>query len=58
MMSLNEVSRNAGRAIGIALGGAILVLYDYEVSSLLGISGIVGAVIFHFFTQDPTRSQH
>lgn len=58
MMSLNEVSRNAGRAIGIALGGAILVLYDYEASSLLGISGIVGAIIFHFFTQDPTRSQH
>jgi DHA1 family inner membrane transport protein len=58
MMSLNEVSRNVGRAIGIALGGAILVFYDYAVSSLLGISGIVGAIILHFFTQDPTRSQH
>lgn len=55
MMSLSQVSQNMAQAIGAGLGGLILVSYNYELLSVLGIPAIVASFIFHFFTSDPTK---
>ena len=55
MMSLSEVSMYAAIAIGNALAGMLLVAFNYKVVSLMGIFSIIGAIVFHFFTIDPTQ---
>ena len=57
MMSLSQVSQNAGQAIGTALSGVILVVYDYEFLSILGGFAIIAAIIFQFLTVDPVTTQ-
>jgi len=57
MMSLSEVSLNLAQALGNALAGLLLLAFSYQVVSLMGLFAIVGAVIFHVFTRDPTQDE-
>ena len=53
MMSINSAALSLGNAIGSALGGLVLVLFNYEaMGSALGAMGIVAAVIFYLLTVD------
>jgi predicted MFS family arabinose efflux permease len=54
MMSLVQFSYNVAAAIGSGLGGLILITFDYSFLGVLGIFAIIAAIIFHFFTIDPT----
>jgi len=57
MMSINSAAMNLGSALGAALGGLTLVLFDYEVLGLaLGAMGVVAAVVFQTLAIDPTRT--
>lgn len=56
MMSINSAAISLGSALGAALGGLVLVLFDYEVlGSALGAMGIVAAIVFYLLAIDPTR---
>jgi predicted MFS family arabinose efflux permease len=55
MMSLSEVSLFGGVAIGSALGGVLLLAFNYQILGLLGIFVLIGSLLFHFFTIDPTQ---
>lgn len=47
MMSLNSAAGNLGMALGSAVGGLILVLYDYGLIGLsLGALGIIATIIY------------
>jgi predicted MFS family arabinose efflux permease len=53
MMSINSAALSLGNALGSALGGLALVLFSYEImGSILGVMGIVAAIIFHLLTTD------
>jgi len=53
MMSINSAALSLGNALGSALGGLALVLFNYEVmGSILGVMGIVAAILFYFLTID------
>jgi len=53
MMSMNSAAISLGNAVGSALGGLVLVLFNYEVmASALGVMGIVAAMIFYLLTVD------
>ncbi len=53
MMSINSAALSLGNAIGSALGGLALVLFNYEaMGSALGAMGIVAAIIFYLLTVD------
>jgi MFS family permease len=56
MMSLYQASQNTAQLIGTTLAGVILITYDYPYLFILGLITLVGAMIFHFFTIDPTNS--
>jgi DHA1 family putative efflux transporter-like MFS transporter len=57
MMSLYSVADNLGMAFGAGIGGYMIFLYDYNVmGAFLGSLGIISAIIFHFFTEDPTTN--
>ena len=59
IMSLSYAFVNVGSAIGAAIGGLTLILYDYEeLGIILGSMGILAAIIFQFVTVDPTESTH
>jgi predicted MFS family arabinose efflux permease len=55
MMSLSEVSQFVAQAIGNALGGVLLLAFNYQILSLMTIFVLIGAIVFHFFTIDPTQ---
>jgi len=58
MMSLYSVADNLGMAFGAGIGGYMLLLYDYYIMGVfLGSLGIISAIIFHFFTKDPTTNK-
>jgi len=53
MMSLNSAAGNLGMALGSALGGLILVLYDYGlVGYSLGSLGIIATIIYKTQVKD------
>ncbi|UCE43690.1 MAG: MFS transporter [Candidatus Bathyarchaeota archaeon] len=53
MMSLNSAAISLGNAVGSALGGLMLVLFDYGVmASTLGVMGIIATLVFFFLTID------
>lgn len=53
MMSINSAALSLGNALGSALGGLALVLFNYEImGSALGAMGIVSAMIFYLLTVD------
>jgi DHA1 family purine base/nucleoside efflux pump-like MFS transporter len=54
MMSFQRISENAGRAIGAAIGGALLALFSYQALGLgFGAMTIVAAAIFFFLVKQP-----
>jgi len=58
MMSINSAAISLGNALGAALGGLTLVLFNYEVmGSTLGTMGIVAAIIFYHLTTDPRTTE-
>ena len=57
MMSLTSAAQSLGSALGAALGGSMLVLYNYRImGSALGALGIVAAIVFYYLSIDPTRT--
>jgi len=57
MMSINSAAMNLGSALGAALGGLTLILFDYEVLGLsLGAMGVVAAIVFQTLAIDPTKT--
>lgn len=57
MMSINSAAISLGGAIGAAVGGSTLDLFNYEALGLiLGAMGLAAAVIFYFLTIDPSRT--
>jgi len=61
MMSVNSAAQSFGSALGTALGGTALIifnLFNYEaLGTILGALGIAAAIIFYLFTTDPTGHQ-
>jgi DHA1 family bicyclomycin/chloramphenicol resistance-like MFS transporter len=58
MMSLNNATRSFGRALGIGLGGLILLKFGYGYLGLvLGGLALIAAVLYLLFAVDPTRKQ-
>ena len=58
MMSITSAALSLGSAVGAALGGLVLDLFNYEVmGSLLGAMGVVAAIIFYLLTVDPRPSE-
>jgi predicted MFS family arabinose efflux permease len=55
MMSLSEFSTRLANALGMGIGGLILIVFDYGHLGFLGIAAIIASLIFHFFTTDPTQ---
>jgi len=57
MMSINTAAVSLGSALGAAVGGWALILFSYQaLSIILGLMGIVAALIFYFLVIDPTRT--
>ena len=58
MMSLQRAVTQVGGSIGSGLGGAILTGSSYKSMFLiLGFFGIVSALVFHWFTIDPSSNK-
>ncbi|MFH0850794.1 MAG: MFS transporter [Candidatus Bathyarchaeota archaeon] len=58
MMSLQRVVSQVGSSLGSGLGGAILTFSSYKSMFLiLGVFGIVSAMIFHWFTIDSSSGK-
>ena len=56
MMSLHRIARNAGEAVGAAIGGVLLALFSYQVLGLgFGVIMIASAAIF-FIAKQPTET--
>ena len=58
MMSINSAAQSFGSALGTALGGTALIIFNYEaLGTILGALGIVAAIIFYLLATDPTGHQ-
>ena len=58
MMSVDSAFVNLGYALGAAAGGMALLRFGYEgLGVALGSFGIVAAVVFYVFAEDPTRKR-
>jgi len=58
MMSLSSASMSMGDVIGGAVGGLLLIKFDYGVLGItFGAVAVVGALVFHFIAVDTTRSR-
>ena len=56
MMSLNVAAFGLGGSLGTGLGGAVLVSFGYDgLGVFLGVLSLTSALIYHYFTIDPTR---
>jgi len=56
MMSIHSAAQSLGATLAAAIGGFILIAYSYGVYSIvMGIIGIVGALIYMFMTTEPKR---
>ena len=56
MMSLSQFSFNLGTGLSNALGGVLLLAFDYGTMGSLGITAIIATGIFYIFTIDPTQT--
>jgi predicted MFS family arabinose efflux permease len=63
MMSLRSIFNEMGGAIGAALGGALLLVFSYDlalsyqtVGLAFGAIGISASAIFYFLTKDPSAT--
>jgi predicted MFS family arabinose efflux permease len=58
MMSASTAAMNIGEAVGAGVGGLVLLLFNWGFLGVaLGAMGIVAALVFHFFTVDPTSAR-
>jgi predicted MFS family arabinose efflux permease len=58
LMSLRSVAASLGLAFGVAMGGFVLDAYGYQMIGItLGILGLIGGLIFLFFTKDPIKGK-
>jgi DHA1 family inner membrane transport protein len=58
MMSLSAAMQGVGSALGAAIGGFVLLIYDYELVGLsLGALAVVGAIVVHVLAIDPISSR-
>lgn len=56
MMSVDSAFVNFGSALGTAVGGLVLLSFGYEgMCSILGVIGIVAAIIFLVLAMDPAK---
>lgn len=56
VMSMNTLADALGAIIGNAIGGVLLLLYNWEIFGLvLGIFGVVSSLIVQFLVLDPTE---
>lgn len=56
ILSLNTVCGGVGGAIGVAVGGALLVLFSYQVVGFaLAAICFAATAIYYFLTKDPSR---
>jgi predicted MFS family arabinose efflux permease len=54
MMSIHSAAQSLGATLAAAIGGFILITYSYGFYSIvMGIIGIVGALIYMFMTTEP-----
>ena len=57
MMSISSAGVFMGQALGIGLGGFVLLSYDWGFMGIaIGSMGIVAALVLHLFAIDPTRT--
>ncbi len=57
MMSISSATASIGSALGAAVGGWVLLLYDYEAVGIsLGAMMVAAAIIFYLLVEDPTRT--
>ena len=55
-MSVDSAFVNFGSALGTAVGGLVLLSFGYEgMCSILGVIGIVAAIIFLVLAIDPAK---
>jgi len=55
IMSLNEASRSLGMALGVSLGGFVLLRFGYgSLGLMLGGLGIITSFFYYLFSIDPT----
>jgi len=58
MMSISSAADNAGSSLGAGIGGAALLLFNYEGMAIsLGVMGIAAAVVFQLLAIDPTKAE-
>jgi predicted MFS family arabinose efflux permease len=58
MMSVHSAAINMGATVASILGGIMIVSYSYSIYGLImGLIGLVGAVIFLRYSIDPTQAQ-
>jgi DHA1 family inner membrane transport protein len=56
MMALNTASNNLGSILGAGIGGAVLLRSDYPlIGVVLGILGVLSALVIRLFASDPTE---
>jgi len=58
MMSISSAADNAGSSLGAGIGGAALLLFNYEGMAMsLGAMGIAAAIVFQLLATDPARAE-
>ena len=57
MMSISSAADNAGSSLGAGIGGAALLLFNYEGMAIsLGAMGIAAAIVFQLLATDPAKA--
>jgi predicted MFS family arabinose efflux permease len=58
MMSIHSAATSMGSMTAAILGGMILSFSDYSIFGfVMGVIGIIGALIFFLYTKDPTQTE-
>jgi predicted MFS family arabinose efflux permease len=53
-MSVNSAAASLGSAIGTSVGGFALLNFGYKgLGFILGMTGIIAAIVYKFYTRDP-----
>lgn len=56
MMSIDSAAANSGSALGAAVGGLALLSFGYEgLGLVLGMMGIIAAIVYYLLTTDPCK---